>query len=354
MFSDTVRILVPAAATFIVGMALTPILTHYLYKYKAWKKQPGKNGWDGVAAAEFNRIHEENEVRAPRMGGIVVWGSVCITILGFALLAWITELQAAESFNFLSRSQTWVPLAALLIGALAGFIDDLMVVRPGGEGLALSIRLLIVVALSLLIGLWFYTKLDVHVINIPFGSPIELGWLIVPFFIAMSLGLFASGVIDGIDGLSGGVFMSAFAAYALIAFAQNQIDLAAFTAAVVGGLLAFLWFNIPPARFYMSDTGTMALTLALAVIAFMTDSLGEGVGIAVLPVIGALLVVTVASNVIQVTSKSLFGKKVFRVAPLHHHFEAIGWPGYKVAMRYWILSIVFAFLGVILALSAIQ
>ncbi len=354
MVSDTVRILVPAAATFVVGMALTPILTHYLYKYKVWKKKPGKNGLDGAVAAEFNRIHIENEVRAPRMGGIVVWGSVCVTILGFAFLAWMTELPVAESFNFLSRNQTWVPLAALLIGALAGFIDDLMVIRPGGEGLSLNIRLAIVVGLSFLIGLWFYEKLDVHTINIPFSTPIELGWLIVPFFIALSLALYASGVIDGIDGLSGGVFMSAFAGYAVIAFAQNQIDLAAFTASIVGGLLAFLWFNVPPARFYMSDTGTMALTLALAVIAFMTDSLGEGVGVAVLPIIGALLVITVASNIIQVTSKFLFGKKVFRVAPLHHHFEAIGWPGYKVAMRYWILSIVFAFLGVILALSAVQ
>ncbi|MBI5456588.1 hypothetical protein HY969_02510 [Candidatus Kaiserbacteria bacterium] len=353
MLSDTVRILVPAAVTFVVGMALTPILTHYLYAYKVWKKTPGKNGLDGKKAEEFNRIHELNEVRAPRMGGIVVWGSVLITILGFAAAAVFFDNPIIDSLAYLSRSQTWVPLAALIIGAAAGFIDDLLVVKPGGEGLQLSIRLSVVVALSLIIGTWFFTKLDVTAINVPFSSPIELGWLIVPFFVALSLGLYASGVIDGIDGLSGGVFMSVFAGYAVIAFAQNQIDIAAFTASIVGGLLAFLWFNIPPARFYMSDTGTMALTLCLAVIVFMTDSLGEGVGVFALPVIGALLVVTVASNVIQVVSKRFFGRKVFRVAPLHHHFEAIGWPAYKVAMRYWILSIVFAFLGVILALSAI-
>ena len=197
-------------------------------------------------------------------------------------------------------------------------------------------------------------KFNVVYINIPFTDAIYLGPLVVPFFILVSLSLYASGVIDGIDGLSGGVFASIFASYTIIAFAQNQIDLAAFCAATVGGLLAFLWFNIPPARFYMSDTGTMGLTLALGSIAFMTDSLGGGVGVSVLPIIGALLVVTVASNIIQVISKRFFGKKVFRVAPLHHHFEAIGWPGYKVVMRYWVLSVVFAFAGVIIALAAIS
>ena len=225
-------------------------------------------------------------------------------------------------------------------------------IRPKGRGLPLSIRLLIVVLLSSFVGWWFWEKLDVTTVGIPFGTPFEIGWLIVPLFILVSLALYASGVIDGIDGLSGGVFGSVFASYAIIAFAQEQIDLAAFSAAILGGLLAFLWFNIPPARFYMTETGTMALTLTIATLAFMTDSLGEGVGISVLPIIGALLVATVFSNVAQTISKKFFGKKLFRIAPLHHHFEAIGWPGYKVVMRYWVLSVVFAFAGVTLALVA--
>jgi phospho-N-acetylmuramoyl-pentapeptide-transferase len=173
----------------------------------------------------------------------------------------------------------------------------------------------------------------------------------VPIFVFVSLCLYASGIIDGIDGLSGGVFASIFTAYSFIAFHQNQIDLAAFCATVVGALLAFLWFNVPPARFWMTETGSMGLTLTIAVVAFMTDSLGEGKGLAALPVIAFLLVATVASNVIQILSKRFRGgKKVFRIAPLHHHFEAIGWPGYKVTMRYWILSIIFAIVGVSLAL----
>lgn len=352
MLSDVVRVLVPAGMAFVIGIASTPLLTHYLYKYKAWKKNGGKIAYDGTVAEVFNGLHMRHEVKAPRFGGVVVWGSATLTIAFVWLLAQFVPSSLTEQLDFLSRSQTWVPLAALLVGASVGFVDDLLIVRPEGNGLRLRWRLLAVVILSLLIGWWFFDKLDVHAIRLPFDGPLEIGWLVVPFFVVVSLALYASGVIDGIDGLSGGVFASIFASYAVIAFAQNQIDLAAFCATIVGGLLAFIWFNIPPARFYMSDTGTMALTLAIPVVAFMTDELGEGIGVAVLPVIGALLVATVASDILQMVWKKAFGRKLFRIAPLHHHFEALGWPGEKVVMRYWVLAIVFAFLGVIIALTA--
>ena len=142
-----------------------------------------------------------------------------------------------------------------------------------------------------------------------------------------------------------------FTAYAGIAFYQQQINLAAFSALIVGGILAFLWFNIPPARFYMSETGTMGLTITLTVVAFMTDSLGGGHGVFVLPIVAFPLVITVLSVVIQLLSKKFRnGKKIFQVAPIHHHFEAIGWPAAKVTMRYWVISIVFAIIGLSIAL----
>lgn len=352
MFTDVVRVLIPAGIAFVIGIGMTPILTHYLYKYKAWKKKSGKTAYDGSEAAEFNRLHIHHEVRAPRMGGVIVWASVLLTTLGLALFAKLFPGPVTQQLDFLSRGQTWIPLAALLVGAFAGLVDDLLIIRPGGDGLRLRYRLIIVVALSTLIGIWFYDKLEVTSIQIPFDGMLYLGWMIVPFFVLTSLAIFASGVIDGIDGLSGGVFASIFASYAIIAFSQDQIHLAAFCAAVTAGLLAFLWFNVPPARFYMSDTGTMALTLTIPVIALMTDKLGGGIGVTVLPIIGALLVATVASDILQMTWKRVFGRKLFRIAPLHHHFEALGWPGEKVTMRYWILSIVFAFAGVIFALIA--
>ena len=188
-------------------------------------------------------------------------------------------------------------------------------------------------------------------ISFPFvGGPVNLGLWFIPFFILVALFIYAGGVIDGLDGLAGGIFLTIFGAYAGIAFFQDQMDIAAFSAAIAGGLLAFLWFNIPPARFYLSETGTMGLTLALVVIAFLTDTLGGGRGVTVLPVIAFPLVITVVSNVLQILSKKIFKRKLFRVAPLHHHFEALGWPSYKVTMRYWIVGIIAAIIGMILAL----
>lgn len=354
MFSALERVLLPATISFLIGIAMTPLVTHYLYEFKAWKKTAGKRALDGNHAEEFNRLHSGNETRAPRMGGIVVWGSVAITTLLIAALAFVDRSPGLTSLDFLTRNETWIPFAALLVGAVVGFIDDLLVIRPEGSGMKLRYRLLIVCLLSFFIGWWFWAKLGVSTVDIPFAAPLQLGWLVIPLYMFISLCLYASGVIDGIDGLSGGVFGSIFAAYAIIAYSYGQYDLAAFCATIVGGLLAFLWFNIPPARFYMSDTGTMALTLALGSIAFMTDQLASGVGVFVLPIIGGLLVITVLSDVLQVFWKKVFHRKLLRIAPLHHHFEAIGWPGYKVVMRYWVLSIALGFAGVLLAILAVK
>lgn len=349
MIFDVVKVILPAALAFGIGILITPLITHYLYKYKVWQKVGGKIALDGKPAHEFTKIHGDADTKTPRMGGIVIWGSALITTFFLALLAEILPSAATIKLDFLSREQTWIPLFTLLLGAGVGFVNDVLDIKGSGNGLSLKRRLAVVVAMATFVGWWFYRKLEITAISIPFDGPLEIGWLIVPFFVLVSLALYASGVIDGIDGLSGGVFASIFMAYAAIAYHQDQINLAAFSAMLSGAIFAFLWFNIPPARFYMTETGTMGLTLTIAVLAFMTDIPGEGIGISVLPIIAFLLVVTVASNIIQVTSKRFLGKKVFRVAPLHHHFEAIGWPGYKVAMRYWILSIMFALIGVILA-----
>src|SRR5581483_8077602 len=171
-------------------------------------------------------------------------------------------------------------------------------------GLRLRTRLLVVALVALLSALWFYHKLGVSSISVPLSpGPLELGWLFVPFFVLVAIFIYAGGVIDGIDGLAGGLFAAMFAAYAGIAFFQDQFDIAALCASVVGGLLAFLWFNIPPARFYLSETGTMGLTLLLTVVAFLTDVLGHGKGITVLPVIALVLIATVCSNIAQLLSK---------------------------------------------------
>lgn len=346
---DVMRIFMPATIAFLCGVGITPLLTYFLYTYKFWKPAAGKVALDGSPATLRNELHAGRDIGTPFGGGILVWGSVLITA-GILHALSVLLPSAFTALAFISREQTWLPLAALLLGGLVGFTDDLYSVRGRG-GLSLRLRLVAVAGIAFLCAWWFYTKLGVTAVSFPFYShPLELGALFVPFFVLVALSLYASGVIDGIDGLSGGVYASIFAAYAGIAFFQDQYNIAALCAAIVGGLLAFLWFNIPPARFYLSETGTMALTLALTVIVFLTDLKGEGRGIMALPIIALPLVVTVCSVLLQILSKKLFRQKLFRIAPLHHHFEALGWPPYKVTMRYWIVGIICAIVGMSFAL----
>lgn len=349
---DIVKIFVPTTLAFIVGIFSTPLLTHYLFKYRVWKKVTGKTALDGTTAIEFNKLHQDREGHTPRMGGILIWASVFVTILTLWVLEYLMPTASVfANLNFFSRSQTLIPLTTFTIGAFVGFLNDFYDISHEGGGLRLRVRLAIILFMSTLIGYWFYTKLGIDSIGIPYYGELVIGILIIPFFVCVSLAIYASGIIDGIDGLSGGVFGIIYGAYALLAFYQGQYDIAAFCGAIAGATLAFLWFNIPPARFWMTETGTMPLTLTLAVIAFLTDTLGNGYGIAALPLIGFLLVVTVLSSVIQILSKRYRGKKVFRVAPLHHHLEAIGWPSSKVAMRYWVIGIISAIIGLIVAVT---
>lgn len=350
MLIDVVKVFLPTTTAFFIGIALTPVLTHYLYKHKMWKKKPGKVDLNGEATPIFNQLHKEKEVGTPRMGGIIIWFSALITILIFRLIAEFIPLESAQKLEFLSRNQTWLPLFTLVAASGLGLIDDIMQVRGDASklipsGLSFRNRLLVVTAIGLLGGWWFFTKLGVDSITIPFNGELFLGAWLIPLFALVMIGLFSSGVIDGLDGLAGGVMAVIFSAYAGIAFFQNQIDLAAFSGVLAGGTLAFLWFNIPPARFYMSETGILGLTTTLTVIAFLTDS------ILILPIIALPLVVTSLSVIIQLSSKKLRrGKKIFNIAPLHHHFESIGWPAYKVVMRYWVISVIVAIIGMILVL----
>ncbi|MSR71111.1 MAG: hypothetical protein EXS50_00345 [Candidatus Taylorbacteria bacterium] len=352
MIIDIVKVFIPSMLSFVIGLALSLVVSHYLYKYKLWKKKPGKVDMNGNPTVVFNELHKEKETGTPRMGGIIIWLSVLITISILWGAGAVFPNSITSKLDILSRNQTWIPLLTLLLGAFVGLIDDILEIKGVvSGGLPLRKRLVLVTLISLFCALWFYFKLNVDGIGGPYIGEIYFGWLFVPFFVLLTIALYSGGVIDGVDGLAGGVFAIMFGAYAGIAFYLQQINLAAFCAVVVGGTLAFLWFNIPPARYYMSETGSMALTITLAVVATMTDTLGGGHGIIVLPIIALPLLVTSFSNIIQILSKKFRkGKKVFLVAPLHHHFEAKGWPSYKVTMRYWVISVICAIIGMTIAL----
>jgi len=348
MLINLVKISIPTAFAFFLALFLTPVATHFFYKYKMWKKYSRNSN---VKSEDFHKIHNEvDELKTPRVGGIIIWLSALLTTILFYLASFLFPGTLTAKMNFLSRNQTLIPFFTLLLGSLIGLWDDLIQIYGDGKFARddkswRKWKAFLVSIVSLLIGLWFFYKLGMMAIHVPFGGEIYLGILIIPFFILVALATFSGGVIDGIDGLSGGVLASIFAAYSVIALANNQIDIAAFSGVIAGVILAFLWFNIPPARFYMGETGIMGLTITLATIAFLTDS------VLILPIVAMPLVIETGSVILQLVSKKWRGgKKIFRVAPIHHHFEAIGWSVYKITMRFWVFSIIFAIIGVILAI----
>lgn len=345
---DIVKIFVPSLFAFIFGLLVTPAISRFLNKHQLWKKKSVSYTTDGQLSSISQKLHNDEERRTPRMGGVVIWASALLTIFLFWLGAEI-DGPVLDKLNFFSRSQTWLPVFTLLVGAAVGLLDDYWTVSEiydqKAGGLSFKKRILMVTAVAIIGAWWFYSKLGATEIYVPFYGFADLGWIFIPFFIIVMLATYSGGVIDGLDGLSGGIFSIIFGTYGFLAYIQNQIDLAAFCFVLVGAILAFLWHNIPPARFFMSETGIMALTMTLAVVAFLTQQ------VLLLPIIAFPLVVSSASSSLQLLSKKLRGgKKIFLVAPLHHHFQALGWPASTVVMRYWIVGVFSSILGLVLFL----
>lgn len=332
------------ALSFLVTVLWTPLLTNVLYKYKL-----GKSIRDDEAKTPiFTKLHKKKS-GTPTMGGVLIWVTTLVLALLFHTAAsWFPD-GVAEQFNFLTRSETWLPLGVLVASALVGLVDDIFNVRKkgaAGGGLKLWHRLIIFTVIAVVAAWWFYFKLDWTIVHLPLIGNIEIGMWTIPLFILVIVATsFSVNETDGLDGLAGGVLLIAFMSYAVIAFTQERFELATFCAVISGALLAFLWFNIHPARFFMGDTGSMSLGVTLGVVAMLTNTVW------VLPIIGFILVIESASVILQVSSKKLrSGKKIFKSTPIHHHFEAIGWEEPKIVMRFWIISAVMAILGIVLFL----
>ncbi len=345
---SVIKVLGTSAIATVVALLWAPALISFLYKHQLWKKSARVKAMSGEDAVVFNTLHKDRETKVPRMGGLLIWVTVVGVVAFFYAASLLFPGTWLAKMNFLTRSQTWLPLCLLVAGALFGLLDDILVVSSLGGyiggGLSFKKRLLVIALVGFLAGLWFYYQLGWDVISIPLVGHFSIGILYIPLFILVMVATWAGGIIDGLDGLSGGTFASIFGAFTIISFSQGKVDLATFCAVVTGTLFAFLWFNIPPARFYMSETGSLALTMLVATLAFLTDS------VFVLPIIAGLLVLEVVSVIIQLLSKKFRGKKIFLSTPIHHHFEAIGWPAYKVVMRAWIIGIVLAIIGVVIRL----
>ncbi|MCA9341916.1 phospho-N-acetylmuramoyl-pentapeptide-transferase [Candidatus Saccharibacteria bacterium] len=326
---------------FLIAMALTVVYTNAAYKYKFWKKQRTVST-SGEKLEVFTKLHAKKfRHNIPTMAGIVGVSAAAIVTFGLNL----------------DRGQTWLPLAALIGGGLIGLIDDIINIRGDGSGVAglrSSLKFMMLTALALALGWFFYDKLGYTTVLIPdmiaryfeISPVINLGWFIIPLFVlaVVSTGN-AVNISDGLDGLAGGMLTTSFGTFGVIALMQGNEGIAGFCFTIVGVLLAYLWFNIHPARFFMGDVGSFAYGTALGVVAMLTNTLF------LLPIIGILFVVEAGSSLLQLTSKKLFKRKIFKSAPLHHHLEANGWPEEKVTMRFWVISCVAAFLGIVLALG---
>lgn len=328
-----VRILLLGFLGFLLSMLITPVYTTLAYRYEWWKK-PRQKTVTGEVAKVFAKLHAAKHKRLiPTMAGLIFVIATAITTLAFNL----------------ERTETWLPLAAFIGAGLIGLLDDIINIRGTGRGVAgipSKLKLLLTTLVALVGGLYFFFKLDVTSVNIPFYGDLGIGWFIVPLFVLVVVSTAnAVNMSDGLDGLAGGLATSAFTAYAVIAFMQGRYGVAAFCMTIVGSLLSYTWFNIFPARFFMGDIGSFSLGTALGVVAMITDT------VLLLPLIGLVFVAEAGSTLLQILSKKLRnGKKIFKIAPIHHHFEASGWEETKVTMRFWVIGQVCGVLGLIVFL----
>ena len=328
-----------------LGFFLAPIFRDFVYRKHLWRKTSRALNTDNP---EFHAIHTDEENSTPRIGGALIVIITILSILILFALSRFTNINAFKSLDFLSRSQTLLPLGAFVFSAMLGFMDDS--IQIWGEGKWLKdpiilryIKTISILVLGLFLGLWFYMKLGVTTVHVPWYGDVNLGFMFVPFFMLVLFSVFSGSVIDGIDGLSGGVLLSSFGAFAIITFFRHQYDLSALAVIILGSILVFLWYNIMPAQFYMGEVGMLSLTTLITIYAFFTDS------VLLLPILVFPLFITSLSVVMQLISKKFFnGKKIFLVAPLHHHYEAKGWGKPKVVMRFWIIGFISSLLGTVL------
>lgn len=325
---------------FLLALLLAPTFIRFLHHHKLGK-QLRITATTGEKATIFNELHAK-KAGTPTMGGILIWGTVLIT----AIITHIITVAGFTDHSLINRNETWLPLFTLITTALLGLIDDYINIKGQSKGLAAKPKMFWLLVFAGMGAWWFYYKLGINMIHIPLIGEVNIGLWYIPLFIFIISGTAnAVNFTDGLDGLAGGLLILAFSGFGVIAFTQSLFILAALCAVIVGALLAFLWFNVPPAKFYMGDTGALSLGATLGVIAMLTDSA------ITLILVGGIFVIETLSVIIQLTSKKLFGRKVFLIAPIHHHFEKLGWSEATVVMRFWILGGMLTALGVILRLA---
>ena len=267
----------------------------------------------------------------PTMGGLLI---IIVVAVCSALFQYVS------TGDFLDPS-TIAPILTLILVGFLGAADDYLNATTG-EGIRIRQKMLWQIVVAGAIAFQIQQTYAITELSVPFVGDVAVEpWFYIPFA-AFAIVATTNGVnfTDGLDGLAGGTLIFAFVAYMIIALLAGQPNLAILCALLIGALLGFLWFNVHPAQIFMGDSGALALGACLAVMALVTGQ------ILLLPLIGIVFVLEVGSDIIQIVSFKLTGKRIFRMAPLHHHFELAGWDEEKITMRFWIVGVLAAMLGV--------
>ena len=289
----------------------------------------------GKAISENGPSSHLVKAGTPTMGGLLIWGTVAVV---------------SAPTNVAGKLSILLPIGVLLITLAIGIVDDLGTLTGGSSrfsGLSWRLKFIMIGLLSIGVSVVLSEGLGVHSLNVPWAGQYDIGYFYIPI---AAITLFATtsavSITDGLDGLLGGTAALAFAAYAVIAFLQGQVFLATFSFTVVGALLGFLWYNAHPAALFMGDTGALPLGALLGTVALMT---GHWL---LLPVIGIVFVAEAITDVMQIVYFQVTGgRRLFRMAPLHNHFELLGWSEPQIVMRMWLFGVAGAMVGIALALS---
>ncbi|MDD2515835.1 MAG: phospho-N-acetylmuramoyl-pentapeptide-transferase [Candidatus Gracilibacteria bacterium] len=335
--------------SFLLTIIIIPTYIKCLNKFHIGKKIR-KEALMGHAT-EFYKLHK-GKSDTPTMGGGVIL-LVLFTLVIISMVIQTFSDQIANLFNIhikyslFNRKETYLALFTLFSAGLIGFIDDYLNSREIGrtKGLSAKFKMGFLIFFGLIGAYWFYYKLGFNSIKLPYIGDIHIGIFYIPLFVFIIISMANSvNITDGLDGLAGGLLLFNYGVYAIITYRSGLLILSALCLIIVGSLMAFLWFNIKPAKFYMGDVGVLALGANLGIIAMMTNTL------LVLVIISGIYIVEVSSSIIQIVSKKCRnGKKVFKIAPYHHHLEACGWAEETIVMRFWLIGMILSSAGLLVS-----
>ncbi len=334
MVFELLRIFCYGSLSFFLAVFLTPFCFRLLLKFNLRKRIKKEK------APIFSTLHQHKE-GTPTCGGIIVWLSVGILIFVIFILSKIFGA-FFDKLNLINRAQTYLPMAAFFGAAFIGLFDDLLGIYKKDKLITIPRKILIYFLVALIGALWFYLKLEWQVIYLPIFGYLSLSWFYVLLFaLVMVFCAFSSNETDGLDGLCGGVMLISFLPLIFITFFLQRYDLACFLSSICGALVAFLWENVYPAKFFGGDTLSMSLGICFGVVIMLTHTLW------LLPLLGIIFFLESGSVILQLFFKKILKRKIFLSTPIHHHFQAKGISEPKIVFWFWIIQGIASILAVI-------